>query len=160
MRDRAPTDAILKEKIPNRDFKNNDFTKYILDRVEQEQYMKAGSGKGIKSRDTVDIEHIAPRQVWNADKYSSWIQYLDCSEEEFEEYKNRIGNLTLLENSVNQTASDKPFEQKCDIYNQRTDFLMTQAVANEYDQWGTEKITERSEDMADTICNIWSIQNV
>jgi uncharacterized protein with ParB-like and HNH nuclease domain len=160
MKDRAPTDTILKEKIPNREFKTNDFTKYILDRIEEEHYMRAGSGKGVQDRSTVDIEHIAPRQVWNADKYSSWIQYLDCSEEEFEEYKNRIGNLTLLENSVNQTASDRPFKQKCDIYKERTDFLMTQAIAEEYNKWGIEKITGRSENMADIICEIWSVQNV
>lgn len=160
MKDRAPTDTILKEKIPNREFKTNDFTKYILDRIEEEHYMRSGSGKGVQNRSAVDIEHIAPRQVWNAEKYSSWIRYLDCSEEEFEEYKNRIGNLTLLENSVNQTASDRPFKQKCDIYTERTDFLMTQAIADEYDEWGIEQITERSEDMAEIICDIWSIQNV
>lgn len=160
MKERVPNDTILKEKIPNWEFKANDFTKYILDRIEEEHYMKAGSGKGVQDRSTVDIEHIAPRQVWNADKYSSWIQYLDCSEEEFEEYKNRIGNLTLLENSVNQTASDRPFKQKCDIYRERTDFLMTQAIADEYNEWSIDKITDRSEDLAEIICDIWSVQNV
>lgn len=158
--ERAPNNTILKERIISREFKANAFTKYILDRIEEEYYMKSGSGKGVQDRSSVDIEHIAPRKAWTADKYSTWVQYLDCSEEEFDEYKNRIGNLTLLENSVNQTASDRPFNQKCGIYNERTDFLMTQAITDEFDEWDIEKIDERSRNLAEIICDIWSIENV
>lgn len=156
---RSPNDTIMKERILTREFKNNDFTKYVLDRIEEKHYMKSGSGKGVQDRSSVDIEHIAPRRI-NADKYSNWKQYLDCTKDEFDEYKNRIGNLTLLENSVNQTASDRPFEQKCNIYNQRTDFLMTRAICEEYDEWSLDNINERTKEMADIICEIWNINNV
>jgi len=158
--ERAPNDTILKERIANREFKNNDFTKYILDRVEEEHYMRSGSGKGVQDRASVDIEHIAPRQSFSAQKYSAWKRYLSCSEDEFEEYKNRIGNLTLLENSVNRTATDKPFQQKCNIYLDRTDFIMTRTLAEDYEEWGIENIRRRSEDIAGIICEIWSMDNV
>ncbi|GAD51316.1 hypothetical protein MBEHAL_0076 [Halarchaeum acidiphilum MH1-52-1] len=158
---RVPNDTILKEHIIGRDFKNNDFTKYILDRIEEEHYMKSGGReKSVGDRSSVDIEHIAPQRAWTADKYSEWKQYLNCSKEEFEEYKQRIGNLTLLQNSLNQTASDNPFVQKCEIYRNGTDFLMTQAIPDEYDEWRLEQIHDRTEEIADIICEVWSMENV
>jgi len=158
---RAPNDTIIMERVVSREFKNNDFTKYILDRIEEEHYMRTGGReKTVGDRSTVDIEHVAPQHVWTADKYSSWKQYLNCSEEEFEEYKKRIGNLTLLQDRLNQTASDNPFKQKCNIYHNNTDFLMTQAIAEEYDEWGLKQIRDRSESMAEIICEVWSMDNV
>lgn len=158
---RVPNDTIMKERIQNREFKNNDFTKYILDRIEEEHYMRSGGQeKTVGDRSTVDIEHIAPQRAFSADKYSEWQRYLSCSEDEFEEYKKRIGNLTLLQDSLNQTASDNPFEQKCNIYRHKTDFLMTKAIPEEYDEWSIEKIQDRSEKMAEIICEVWSMDNV
>jgi len=157
---RSPNNTIMKERIINRDFKNNDFTKYILDRIEEEHYMRSsGNEKSVANRDTVDIEHIAPQRI-GADKYDEWEKYLNCTKEEFQEYKKRIGNLTLLNDSLNQTASDNPFEQKRQIYKHKTDFLMTQAVAEEYDEWRIEQIKHRSEKMADIICEVWNMDNV
>jgi hypothetical protein len=158
---RSPNDTIIKEKVVSREFKNNEFTKYILDRIEEDHYMRTGGQeKTVSDRSTVDIEHIAPQRVWTADKYSGWQKYLNCSEEEFEEFKKRIGNLTLLQNRLNQSASDNPFEQKCNIYRNNTDFLMTQAVPEEYDEWRIEQIKTRSKRMADIICEVWSMDNV
>ena len=158
---RAPNDTIMKERIANREFKNNDFTKYILDRIEEEHYMKSGGReKAVGDRSSVDIEHIAPQRAFSADKYSEWKRYLNCTEEEFEEYKKRIGNLTLLQDSLNQTASDSPFEQKCNIYRNHTDFLMTQEIPEVYDEWKIENIRDRTEKMAEIICALWSMENV
>jgi len=158
---RAPNDTILKESLVTRQFKNNDFTKYILDRIEEEHYMKTGgTEKSVRDRSTVDIEHIAPQRSFTTKKYSSWKQYLTCTEEEFDQYKKRIGNLTLLQNRLNQIASDNPFDQKRDVYRNNTDFLMTQEIPEKFDEWGIEQIRERSESMAEIICDVWSMDNV
>ncbi len=158
---RSPNDTIIKERVVSREFKNNNFTKYILDRIEEDHYMRTGGQeKTVSDRSTVDIEHIAPQRVWTANKYSGWQKYLNCSEEEFDEFKKRIGNLTLLQNRLNQTASDNPFEQKCNIYRNNTDFLMTQAIPEEYEEWRIEQIKNRSEKMANIICEVWSMDNV
>ncbi|MCF2166347.1 DUF262 domain-containing HNH endonuclease family protein [Halobacterium salinarum] len=160
-KNRAPNDTILKEHIRNRDFKNNDFTKYLLDRIEEEHYMQSGGQeKSVGDRSTVDIEHIAPQRSWTADKYSEWTKYLNCSKEEFEEYKKRIGNLTLLQDSLNRRASDDPFQQKCDIYRNETDFLMTQAIPENYNEWRLGQVHERTRDMAEIICEVWNMNNV
>ena len=158
---RAPNDTILKEQIRSRDFKTNDFTKYVLDRIEEEHYMRSGGQeKSVGDRSTVDIEHVAPQRAWTADKYSEWKRYLNCTQEEFEEYKRRIGNLTLLQDSLNRTASDDPFAQKCDVYRNNTDFLITQAIPEEYDEWRLEQIRDRTEKLAEIICEVWSMDNV
>ncbi len=59
---RAPNDTIIMERVVSREFKNNDFTKYILDRIEEEHYMRTGGReKSVGDRSTVDIEHVAPQ---------------------------------------------------------------------------------------------------
>ena len=158
--ERTPNDTVMKDRMVNREFKANDFTKYVLDSIEEKYYMKSGGqGKTIADRSTVDIEHIAPRNSFTAKKYSTWQQYLSCSEDEFEEYKNRIGNLTLLENSPNRKASDQPFEDKLHIYKNETDFKMSENIHEEYAEWGIEQIEHRSEKLAEIATEIWSFDN-
>jgi hypothetical protein len=145
--------------MKSNNFKRNDFTRYVLKTIEEEHYMKSGMAKGVVNLGELDIEHIAPEQSFSASKYSPWQRYLDCDEEEFDEYRKRIGNLTLLESRVNKRASDNPYEQKRQIYGDDTDFAMAQEIANEYDQWRIQQIEERSEKLAEITCQIWSIDN-
>ncbi|QSG11816.1 ParB-like nuclease domain containing protein fused to HNH nuclease [Halapricum desulfuricans] len=159
VRSRASSDTVLIDRMQDREFKRNDFTKYILDQIEQRYYMKS-SGKTISGRSTVDIEEIAPRKAFTAKKYSPWKQYLDCTQEEFEEYKNRIGNLTLLESSLNRAVGDDPYDYKRQHYLNDTEFKMAVAVAEEYEEWDIEKIKDRSKEMAKITAEIWSIDNV
>jgi uncharacterized protein with ParB-like and HNH nuclease domain len=160
-KERAPNDTVLKERMVSREFKKNEFTKYILDSIEEGYYMKSGGrGKTISDRSMVDIEHIAPSKAFSAKKYSSWQRYLDCEESEFEEYKKRIGNLTLLENSPNRRAGDQPYKEKKKMYETETDFKMTEAVAEEYDEWGIDQIQERSDSLAEIATEIWNFDNV
>lgn len=159
VKSRAPSDAVLIDRMQDRDFKRNNFTKYLLDQIEQRHYMKS-SGKTISGRSTVDIEEIAPRQAFTAKKYSPWKQYLDCSQEEFDEYKNRIGNLTLLESSLNRAVGDDPYNYKRQHYLNDTEFKMAVAIGEEYEDWNIEKIKDRSKEMAEITAEIWSIDNV
>lgn len=160
-RDRAPSDTVLEDGVQSKEFKRNDFTKYVLNRIEEEHYMRSGgSVKRVADRSTVDIEHIAPSGSFRDDKYSKWKRYLDCGEEEFEENRKRLGNLTLLEDKYNKAAGDDPFEEKLLYYRNNTDFRMTQEIAEEYDEWGVSKIDERSEDLAKIAVDIWNFDNV
>ena len=60
-------------------------------------------------KDGYEIEHI-----W-ADKYERYAHEFE-DEEDFNEYRNRIGGLLLLEKSVNSSLRDKPYEEKRDTY--------------------------------------------
>lgn len=163
-----PLDAIkekLSEESPSREevyagLANDDFsrtaqTKYILDMIERHQYMPAeGSGAKSYNRATVDIEHIAPRAAFSAKKYSPWRDVLGVDKDGFSQYKNRLGNITLLEDRLNESASNNPFQQKKDQY-KLSDFEMTQEIREKYNIWTHNEIQNRSEDLADIGVDIW-----
>lgn len=151
----SPNDEEVRAGLANEDFSRNSQTKYVLDMIERYHFM-AGEGAGAKSynRATVDIEHIAPRATFSAEKYSPWRDVLDVDEAEFEQYKNRLGNLTLLEDRLNEKASDRPFQQKKDQY-KLADFEMTQDIRNSYDSWTKNEIQSRSRDLAEIGVGIW-----
>ncbi len=128
-------------------------TRYILDTIEREHY-SSGGGKTY-DRASVDIEHIAPQSALSAEKYESWKPILDVSEAEYKnQYRNRIGNLTLLEERLNEEASTNPFGQKKDQY-RLSDFQMTEYLRSNYQEWNTSTIEERSEELAETATKIW-----
>lgn len=156
LNEESPSDEEVYAGLANEDFSRNSQTKYILDMIESHHFM-AGEGAGAKSynRATVDIEHIAPRATFSADKYSPWRDVLGVDEDGFEQYKNRLGNLTLLEDRLNEKASDRPFQQKKDQY-KLADFEMTQDIRETYDIWTKNEIEERSQELADVGVNIWN----
>lgn len=152
----GPTNDEFKRNFARKNHRQNDLTKYILDTIEREQFMASGEGKRIKDRMNVHIEHIAPRQTFSANKYSSWIDYLEVDEQTFMENRNRIGNLTLFERRLNIKALDNPFEQKQEYY-ETSDFEMTRVLC-EYDSWSIEKIKDRSREFAEIAAIIWSLE--
>ncbi len=124
---KAPNDDEFKSKLETSDFKRNSKTLYILDYIEKHHYSSEGGGKTI-DRANVDIEHIAPQRALSDKKYSAWKEVLNIEEGEYNnKYRNRLGNLTLLENWLNEEASDNPFQQKKDQYH-LSDFRMTQEI--------------------------------
>jgi hypothetical protein len=152
----SPSDEEFITNFFNRDHRRNDQTKYILDTIERRYFMKSGEGKQIGDRMHVHIEHIAPQRAANADKYNSWMDYLGVNKQEFLEKRNKIGNLTLYEKRLNEEASDKPFEQKKEYY-QDSDFEMTREVC-EYDHWSIENINNRSRELADIAASVWALE--
>ena len=158
LRRKAPSDDEFRGNLLRRNFPRNDRTKYLLEKLETEHFMRTGLGKRVEDRSVVDIEHIAPRKAFRAKKYSSWQQYLDLNPSQFDEYKDRLGNLTLLENKINRRASDNPFQQKKGRY-ENSDFDMTRSVT-QYAEWSVETVEERSEELAEAAVSIWSFQNV
>lgn len=158
LRRKAPSDDEFRGNLLRRKFPRNDRTKYFLEKLETEHFMRTGLGKRVEDRSVVDIEHIAPRKAFQAKKYSSWQQYLNLNSSQFDEYKDRLGNLTLLENKINRRASDNPFQQKKDRY-ENSDFDMTRSVT-QYAEWSAETLEERSEELAEAAVRIWSFETV
>jgi hypothetical protein len=149
---KAPSDSEVRVAIMTNQFPRNERTRYILSKIEMEGFSKDHS-KVIDST-TVEIEHIAPRKSFTADKYVSWSDYLNCGKETFEEYCNKIGNLTLLNQRMNARAQDKPFDQKKREY-ESSEFEMTQEIIN-IDYWSTEKIENRTKELAEKAPKIWN----
>ena len=151
-----PSNLEFENNFEERDFRNNDQTKYILDTFEKKYFMKNAAGKSIKERSEVHIEHIAPTSSFTAKKYKKWADYLDVDKTEFENLKTKIGNLTLLEYKLNIKASNKPFLQKKKRYDESS-FKMTEKIIENYSEWKSADILKRTKGLSKIAVNIWSL---
>jgi len=149
--DRCPSDEEVIAAIENKRVRLNDRTRYILKRLEQDYY-----DGGDVDLDTVDLEHIAPRASFSAKKYSAWPAYLQTTEGQFEQYRDRLGNLTLLESEKNIAIGANPFEKKKEAYRESS-IDMTKQVDGDYDVWDIENIETRTSELARAMVQIWDI---
>lgn len=151
LRGKYPSDAEFKAGIENKRVKLNNRTKYMLKRIEEVHY-----DGNIGRLDEYDVEHIAPRSAFTATRHSAWVTALDTTQATFEQHRDRLGNLTLLETDKNIRASNNPFQTKKGEY-QTSNVSMTRSVAETYDNWNLDTIQQRTSELADVAANIWSL---
>lgn len=149
--DRCPSDEEFIAAIENKRVPLNQRTKYILKKLEEEYY----KGPEI-DLDTVDTEHIAPRAAFTAKKYSAWPAYLSTTEAQFQQYRDKIGNLTLLESDKNIAIGAGPFDKKKEAYG-NSDVKMSNTVYSGYDKWGIEEIESRTSELAQAMVKVWEL---
>ncbi|RLM47426.1 DUF262 domain-containing protein [Haloarcula sp. Atlit-47R] len=101
----------------------------------------------------LDIEHIAPRNTFGNSKYARWRRNL--SDEEFDERKDKLGNLTLLLPNDHSSLDETSFDDKKNTY-RNSDVKIAEEVAD-YDEWTDDQIEERTERLAQELIERWSI---
>lgn len=79
----------------------------------------------IKTNKKIELEHIMPQAADNAD-------YSFDDEDSRKEYLNHLGNLTLLDKSLNASVKNGNFVDKLDHY-KACEFVITRALAEEID---------------------------
>jgi hypothetical protein len=112
------------------------------------------------------IEHILPKVK------SSLVDFDKL--EEYDVYVSKLGNLTLLEKTINLAASNQNFAYKKNMYAQSS-ILLTKTLSQEsrvgintsfnsvvsefkpYNEWGTENINDRQEKLLKLAKKVWSI---
>ena len=99
------------------------------------------------SADDVNLEHILPKNPED-----NWSQF---SAEEANEYKNRIGNLSLMRVISNSSHSNASFNIKKQEYKQ-SELWITNMI-NDYTDWSTDNITDRQEKLAKIAVKVWSL---
>lgn len=97
------------------------------------------------------IEHIAPRRIGEDPNYSRWRRMID--EDEFEDAKNLLGNMTLLLPEEHGSLKEQNFDSKRSVYG-NSDLKITEELAD-YDEWTVEKIEDRTERLADEAARRW-----
>lgn len=145
----APRDDELIAAMTGRDFARSERTLFVLERLESDHFRRASRSRVP----TGEIEHVIPRKAFTAKKYNKWQDYLDCGQGEFNEYKDKLGNLTVLERRLNLEASDRPFEQKRSIYG-NSDYKMARELA-ENQNWSLRAVEERTTQLAEQVANVW-----
>ncbi len=116
-------------------------TRYILGKLERNE-----SGVDVKE-DSFTIEHILPQ---NPDE--TWRQ--NFREDEIDNAIYRLGNMTLLEESLNAKVDIKPYIKKKPFY-QQSAYRITQNIRA--DEWTMSSIVRRQESMAERAVHIWRI---
>ena len=79
----------------------------------------------------------------------------NVSEDIHDAYLWRLGNLMLLSGTFNRSISNKPFDQKKDIYN--TSKIEPNAEVYHNDEWTDKEIESRQNDLSKYALKIWKI---
>ena len=115
---------------------------------------------------SVHVEHILPQ------KPTSEVREAFDRPEEYSTYASKLGNLTLLEKTINTSVSNGPFEAKRPGYAQSM-FLLTKSIVEEprvgadtqlnravkdliqFDTWDSESIELRQEMLRELARQVW-----
>lgn len=100
----------------------------------------------IEDTSTFNLEHVIPLHPsteWN------------LSDEIIRAYSKRLGNMTLLDPTVNVDLDNKTFADKMPIY-KSSPLLITQEIAG-FSKWGADEIEERQAALATDAVVIWKI---
>lgn len=142
-----PKDAQFKDEFITRDMYSSPLRKYILDKIEN-----SFQEKEIINLENLTIEHIMPKTITE-----EWKKYLnmDNVEEFHEQYKNRIGNLTLT--AYNSEMGQKLFDEK----KNNSDF--SRLCLNRYFEkiklWNKNEIETRGKKLFEIALKIWPFPN-
>lgn len=120
------------------------------------------------TKSTVEIEHIMPKGCQDKTTYG-------IGEDEFNIYINRLGNLTLLENTLNKSIKDSLYSEKVKAYKQSKFYLTsslpelvnhgkdtainrTNKLLRSWSNWNKNAIDERQKMLYELSEIIWSIK--
>lgn len=157
-----PGDNEFKEKFSLHSFKNNEGrAKYVLEEIEYDLINDQGEFI-LRSGVDVHLEHIIPQKIQtkkSKNEFGNWEDYLgEGAVELHREHVNKIGNLTLLAQSLNISASNNPFKAKVMEY-KKSNIQITKEILD-YDQFKFEQVVERCKELGGKAVIIWSFSSV
>jgi uncharacterized protein with ParB-like and HNH nuclease domain len=149
-------------------------TRYLLARLSQHVDMAYKGIKDpglLKEYTTLEIEHILPDNPTSEVRSKFESPQPDIS---YDEWKNRLGNLTLLEKPINIVASNKFFDEKKPYFAESKCYLTSSIVKladvgnnssitrineylRQYNDWTAESIETRQEMLIKLAADVWRI---
>lgn len=145
------SDNDFEQSFSSKSFKrttrNHKIVKYIFGSIER----KIFTNDIPYDSDIYTIEHILPENP-----NSDWDQF---SDEEINRSIFRIGNLTLLEKSLNRDVENSSFEIKKQ-YLIKSNSRLTQKLCQENETWTENKIISRQKELARYAKSVWKIQQL
>lgn len=130
----------------------------LLTALEYIQYTDRKVPEVVLDKDT-HVEHILPRMFETArEKHDEWAEAFS---EDDDDLVNSLGNLTLLQYDLNESASQKPFSEKKKIYAgektyKKTSFELSERILN-YEEWTPESIRDNHEYLLDQVAELLNI---
>lgn len=142
--DRQFKAAFAEKELRTTNSRNRKVVRYILFQIEKQQ---SGHNFDFESA-TYNLEHVLPESPSEA-----W-SHIEETKQERLIY--RLGNITPLEATCNRQLGNGAYESKRAVYS-TSDFQITRAVAEHYDEWDERKIESRQTRLADVASGIWRI---
>ena len=144
----VPSDAQFQAAFENARVSNRKLARYFMRSLEMvknnenEPWHTPNEDGGI-----INLEHILPLRPGEY-----WPKF---SEDEIKLYRNRIGNLTLLQASENSKLQSDDFFEKKAIY-ALSPYKITNQIAN-WSDWNADSIVDRQKDLAVLAVKAWPI---
>ena len=170
--------SMLEDWRPSSTPTQNHRVRYFLARLTQHVDMAFSGQKPLGNLEyyfNLHIEHILPKNP-KEDLQATWKE--EHPELPYEEIKDRLGNLTLLESPINIVASNDYYQKKIKHYEESRNYL-TRSLAkhadigkntsisriNEWlpppsDKWDVEEIEKRQEFLSRLAFDIWKITEI
>jgi hypothetical protein len=147
--------------------------RYILAKLTQYIEQQAWNNPAHDSLDqyiasTVEVEHILPQHP------ASDVKQAFDKKDQYDEYVEKLGNLTLLEKTINTSVSNDLYQKKIPGYRQSS-YLLTRSLAEKpkvgsntqlnraveqliaFDQWDSETIECRQNMLAQLAVFVWDM---
>ena len=141
-----PSDDSFKVEFTNAEFKRtaHKVASYILGKLEQQMH---GARIDVQSP-SITIEHILPESPDDG----AWDHIADDA---LEQFVYRLGNLILLEKSLNEKCGSKDFETKKAFYKKSAVPSATAIAA--YAHWDEQTISNRQWELARVATSVWRL---
>lgn len=151
-------DTRFRDKMKQKQFYDNTIPKYILTKIYEHELGK----ETIIHKDSVHLEHILPQEY-----KKNWNDF-DSGDHQIEDWIYCIGNMTLIDSTLNQSASNSKFSDKIKRYKQRTmaeqvgtNIPITYKLHDQYKSgeknWTAERIKSRASEFANLANMIWKL---
>ena len=155
---RWPTDEDLEDacsSLPLYRLLTRGRLRLVLEGVE-EQYRKTSLAEETQAPRNLTIEHVLP-QSWEA----HWPLPNNIDEHEAQHKRNQLvhtlGNLTLVTQRLNSTASNAPWKLKSKTLKKHSVLLLNRRLLDEFGEvaWDEQTILSRSRRMAALVAVVW-----
>ena len=126
---------------------NSKLARYILSEINR-HYLKSKELIANPNEMELNLEHILPKKPNN-----NWLEKF--SRNDPSQYIYRLGNMTLLDSSVNSKLGNRSFQEKSEAF-AHSKLEITKEVAD-YSVWSPKQIEQRQEKMSKAACQIWRL---
>ena len=143
-----PDDDRFKDDFAHKSVTKAKLARYILRAIADQMDGKAIL-TAIEDEKITTLEHVMPQT-----RTRDWIKAA-VSEDQYREYVNRLGNLTLMERTENRAEGSAPFAKKKIAY-KNSELSLTRDLEN-YPDWTVREIEERQKKLAEFAVKVWSL---
>lgn len=123
--------------------RNAKVIRYILGKIDK---FNGGTLTVHLGDENASVEHILPR-----DFIDNW----DIDETQGNKFVDRLGNMTLLERSLNRDLQNASYAEKLNVF-VKSSYISSSALSSDYpSEWNAETIANRQQKMARNAKTIW-----